>query len=205
MPSTYQELKDAVIAFANNQVIEQSLDTFIDLCEADISRRVRHWRMEKRATADLDSQYTSLPTDFLEPLRMSITSSTTFALEPASTQEIALKRQRASDTASRPRLYTILDETIEVWPKPDITYTLQMVYYGRVDALSSVNTTNWLLTYFPDALLYGTLLHAAPYMGEDQRIQIWSSLYDKAVEAINQDSQNAKFGGSGLRMKMRSY
>ena len=64
MPSTYQELKDAVLAFANNLVIEQNIDTFIDLCEADMSRRVRHWRMEKRSNADLDTQYTSLPSDF---------------------------------------------------------------------------------------------------------------------------------------------
>lgn len=205
MPSTYQELKDAVLGFANNLVIEQNIDTFIDLCEADMSRRIRHWRMEKRSNADLDTQYTALPTDFLAPLRMSIVSSTTFVLEPASTQELSTQRHRGANVASRPRLYNVLDGTIEVWPSPDVTYTLEMVYYGSVDALSSSNTSNWILQYFPDTYLYGTLLHAAPFLGEDQRLPVWSSLYDKAVEAINQDSQTAKFGGAGLRMKMRSY
>lgn len=205
MPGTYQELKDAVLAFSNSQVIEQSIDTFIDLCEADMSRRIRHWRMEKRSTADLDTQYTSLPTDFYEPVRISITSGDTYVLEAADTQMIAKERQRISNATNRPRLFSIVDGTIEVWPSPDATYTLEMIYVSKIDALSSSNASNWILQYFPDTYLYGTLLHAAPFLGEDQRLPVWSSLYDKAVEAINQDSQSAKFGGAGLRMKIRSY
>lgn len=205
MPSTYQELKDAVLAFANNLVIEQNIDTFIDLCEADMSRRVRHWRMEKRSSADLDTQYTSLPTDFLAPIRMSIVSGDTYIMEPASAQEIITQRHKGANTTGRPRLYSVHDGSIEVWPSPDATYTLEMLYYGSVNALSSSNTSNWILQYFPDTYLYGTLLHAAPFLGEDQRLPVWSSLYDKAVEAINRDSQSAKFGGAGLRMKIRSY
>ena len=205
MPSTYQELKDAVLAFSNSQVIEQSIDTFIDLCEADMSRRIRHWRMEKRSTADLDTQYTSLPTDFYEPVRMSITSGDTYVLEAADTQMIAKERQRVSNATNRPRLFSIIDGTIEVWPNPDATYTLEMVYVSKIDALSSSNTSNWVLQYFPDTYLYGTLLHAAPFLGEDQRLPVWSSLYDKAVEAINQDNESAKFGSASLRLKIRSY
>jgi len=205
MPNTYQELKDAVLAFANNLVIEQNIDTFIDLCEADMSRRVRHWRMEKRSTASLDTQYTSLPTDFLAPIRMSIVSGDTYIMEPASTQEVSAQRHKGANTTGRPRLYTVFDSSIEVWPNPDATYTLEMVYYGSVDALSTSNLSNWILQYFPDTYLYGTLLHAAPFLGEDQRLPVWSSLYDKAVQAINQDSQSAKYGGAGLRMKIRSY
>ena len=37
--------------------------------------------MEKRATAQLDSQYTALPSDFLEPIRMSLNTADTNTLE----------------------------------------------------------------------------------------------------------------------------
>jgi hypothetical protein len=205
MPGTYQELKDSVLAFANNQVIEQNIDTFIDLNEADMSRRVRHWRMEKRSNANLDTQYTILPSDFLSPIRLSITSNDTYTLDAASVQDLASQRQRSANTTGRPRLYSIFDSSIEVWPSPDAGYTLEMVYYGRVSALSSSSTSNWILTYFPDAYLYGTLLHAAPFLGEDNRLPIWTQLYDKAVSGINLDNENAKFGGDGLKMQVRSY
>lgn len=204
MPSTYQELKDAVLAFSNNQVIEQSIDTFIDLCEADMSRRIRHWRMEKRSNASLDTQYTSLPTDFLEPIRLSVTSGNTSTLTPAGHMEISDRRQKNDNTAGKPVVYNISDGAIEVFPTPDTAYTLEMIYYGRVDALASSNTVNWILQYYPDAYLYGTLLHTAPFLGMDERLATWSAFYDRAVETINQDSQNAKFGGTG-KINIRSY
>ena len=98
MPTTYQELKDAVLAFANNQVIEQSIDTFIDLNEADMSRRIRHWRMEKRAIGNVTTQYVPLPSDFYEPIRISITSGDTYTLELIDHGEISKRRMQILNT-----------------------------------------------------------------------------------------------------------
>ena len=55
MPSTYQELKDQILNFINKPDVEQTIDTFIDLTEAQLNRSVRHWRMERRSTATLDN------------------------------------------------------------------------------------------------------------------------------------------------------
>ena len=205
MPTTYQELKDAVLAFANNQVIEQSIDTFIDLNEADMSRRIRHWRMEKRAIGNVTTQYVPLPSDFYEPIRISITSGDTYTLELIDHGEISKRRMQILNTTGRPRFFTFTDGQIEMFPTPDGGYTVEILYYAQIDALSSTNTSNWVLNYFPDAYLYGTLLHSAPFTGEDARIQTWSALYDKAVNDINFDNENAKSGSVPLRMKVRSY
>jgi hypothetical protein len=205
MPTTYQELKDAVLAFANNQVIEQSIDTFIDLNEADMSRRIRHWRMEKRAIGSVTTQYIPLPSDFYEPIRVSITSGDTYTLELIDHGEIAKRRMQILNTTGRPRYFTFTDGQIEMFPSPDGTYTVELLYYAQIDALSSTNTSNWVLNYFPDAYVYGTLLHSAPFMGEDARLKTWSALYDKAVNDINFDNENAKTGSVPLRMKVRSY
>ena len=97
------------------------------------------------------------------------------------------------------------DGSIEVFPTPDSTYTLEMVYYSKIVPLTDANTSNWLLEYFPDAYLYGALMHSAPFLGEDNRLAIWSTLYGNAISAINTDSDKAKFGGSGHRMKIRSF
>ena len=34
-------------------------------------------------------------------------------------------------------------------------------------------------------LLYGSLLEAAPFLKNDDRIQTWQALYDRAVQAFN--------------------
>jgi hypothetical protein len=205
MPSTYAELKDQVVNFLNNMAAEQTVDTFIDLAEADMSRRLRHWRMEKRSTAVLDTQYTALPDDFYEPIRLGITSGDTYRLELVSQADMMERRMRGTDVAGRPKYYAVTDGSIEVYPTPNDDYTLEMVYYSKIIPLDSTNTSNWILTYFPDAYLYGALLHSAPFLGEDARLQTWSALYDKSINAINTDSEKAKFGGTGHRMKIRSF
>jgi len=40
---------------------------------------------------------------------------------------------------------------------------------------------------------------------DDARIQVWAALYQNAISAINAESEATKFGGSGRRMKIRSY
>tara|TARA_R110002126_G_scaffold91054_2_gene216870 strand:- start:101 stop:718 length:618 start_codon:yes stop_codon:yes gene_type:complete len=205
MPSTYSDLKSDIIDYLNNMSAEQSVDTFINLVEAEMSRTVRHWRMEKRSTADLTTQYSALPSDFYEPVRLSLTSGSTFRLELVSQSEMMDLRQRGDNIARRPRYYAMTDGSIEVFPTPDSTYTLEMVYYSKIVPLSADNTSNWLLEYFPDAYLYGALMHSAPFLGEDNRLAVWSTLYGNAISAINVDSDKAKFGGSGHRMKIRSF
>ena len=113
-------------------------------------------------------------------------------------------REAANDTSGIPRIYVILDQSFEVFPKPDSDITLELTYFEEIPQLS-INGTNWLLTYYPDAYLYGSLLHSASYLQEGNRIQEWGALYQSAISAINQDGERAKNGGSGRRIKIRSY
>tara|TARA_R110000751_G_scaffold239788_1_gene340447 strand:+ start:71 stop:691 length:621 start_codon:yes stop_codon:yes gene_type:complete len=203
--TTYTELKSAVADWLLRDDLTAVLPSFISLAEAGLNRQARHWRMEKRSTATLDSQYSALPADFLQPIRLSLTSGTTFELELASQADIVDMRSLAANNTGRPRYYALTAGEIEVFPTPGDNYTLELAYVARVPALSDSNADNWLLTYYPDAYLYGTLLQAAPYLKDDERVGLWKSLYDGAVSGIIADGERAKFGGSGLRVKIRSY
>ena len=202
--ATYDDLKASIADFLNRDDLTSVIPDFITMAEARLNREVRHWRQEDRATATLDAQYTALPSNFLEPIRMSLTSGDTSIMEIVGVQEMSDLRAKALNTSGRPRYFTILDQSIEVYPTPDASYNLEMVYYETLPDLAT-NGTNWLLTNYPDAYLYGSLLHTAPYLQEDTRIQTWSALYQSAVSAINLDAERAKTGGSGRRMKIRSY
>lgn len=205
MPSSYTELKIQITNFVNKPDIDQTVDTFIDLAEADMSRRLRHWHMEKRSTGELSTQYIPLPTDFIEPVRLSITSGETHALKAESQAQIIQRRAEAQNATGLPKFYAVADGAIEVFPSPDKAYTAELVYVSRIPALSATNDSNWVLQYFPDCYLYGALMHTAPFLEDDQRLSIWGALYDKSIEAINAENNDAKFGGAGLRLKIRSY
>lgn len=203
--TTYDELKASIADTLNRDDLTSAIPDFITLAEADMQRRVKHWRQEKRSTAELDTQYSAIPADFLEAIRFYITSNDTSPLELISQSEMLDRRYRNADTTGKPHYYAITAGEIEVYPTPDGTYNAELYYYSRIPALSDSNTSNWVLEYFPDAYLYGALVHSTFYLKDDARVQGFAALYQSALDSINADSESSKFGGSGRRMRIRAY
>ena len=203
--TTYAELKTNIADFLNRDDLASISSTFISLAEDDLNLRLRHWRQEKRSTADIDTQYSAIPADMLEIIRFYTTSGDTRPLELISQAEMLDRKFRNLNTSGQPAYYALTAGEIEVYPVPDGTYTSELYYYSRIPALSDSNTSNWVLDYYSSAYLYGSLIHSAPYLKDDARIQVWAALYQNAIDAINTESEKAKFGGSGRRMKIRAY
>ena len=205
MPITnYTELQDAIADFLNRDDLTARIPTFVDMAEASLNRDLRHWRNENRAIAPVNSRYSALPSDFVEPIRMELSDDKT-RVSLMSHYEMQTQRQASADAQGKPLHYNITQGEIELFPTPDVTYNLEMYYYGKIPALSASNTTNVVLTNFPDAYLYGALIHTAPYLGDDQRTQVWASLYQNTISAINRQSEGAKQGAVGRKITIRSY
>ena len=203
--TTYAELKTAIAEWLNRDDLTSTIPDFITLAEESMALNMRHWRMENRATATLDSQYEALPARFVAPIRLSLTGGNTYALEQVSQAQLLDRRSQASNVSGRPQYYALTQGEIEVFPTPDADYTLELVYYEKAEALSDSNTTNWILDNYPSVYLYGSLMHTAPFLKDDPRLQVWASLYQQGVASVNGDEEKAKFGATGLRMKVRSY
>jgi len=76
-----------------------------------------------------------------------------------------------------------------------------MVYFARIPTMSGDADANWLMTYYPDVYLYGSLLQSAPYLAEDARIAVWAQLYSAAVKNLGDDSEKARSSGGPLVMR----
>ena len=203
--TTYAELKTAIANWLNRDDLTSVIPDFISLAEADLNRKLRHYKMIERSNANLDSRYSQVPAGWLETIRFGITSDNTHRLEMVSIDDIIARRERNSDTAGRPQFYSHVGDTFELFPTPDKSYATELVYYEQIPALSDSNTSNWLLDAAPDAYLYGSLLQAAPYLAEDERIQVWSTLYAGAVASLNSSSDRTRQSSGNLRMKVNAY
>lgn len=203
--TTYAELKTSVADFLNRDDLTATIATFITLAESNINRDVRHWRMQTRSTLDISTQYTDLPTDWLEAGRITLQADGTSEVSLTSSSTLGVQRAANDDSTGIPTSYAINGSSLEVQPTPDSTYTADILYTARTAALSDSNTTNWLLTYAPDVYLYGTLIHSAPYLKDDARATVWAALYNAAVTNLNKDSAKAVSGGSGMSIKINSY
>jgi len=204
MIATYAELQAAIADTLNRDDLTAEIPTFIRLAESRIDRDIRHWRQERRASVTLDEQYNDiLPTDFLQPIRLQVTDAPTSEVSLMSMSQMMQRREVASDVTGRPSNYCLTGGEIEVYPTPSATFEASLVYYGRIAALSGTNTTNWLLSEAPDVYLYGALVHTAPYLKDDARMQVWEAFFKLGIDTLNGTSDDAKFGGTGLVMKTR--
>jgi len=196
--TTYDELKASIANWLNRDDLTAVIPDFIALAEAQIARDVRHWRQEKRVTTSVNEQYENLPIDWLEMIQIQLTAGG--RLQVISAAELQ-DRKEVSLTPHKPKYYRLTSDQIEFYPTPDSSYEAAMQYYARVPALTDVDTTNWILTDYPDIYLYGSLVHAAPYLNDDQRITVWASLYKSGVDALDQDNKKSRVSGP-LRMGM---
>jgi hypothetical protein len=74
-----------------------------------------------------------------------------------------------------------------VAPTPASNYTFEVLYYERLQPLDSTNQTNWFTIYAPQALLYGSLLQAMPYIKNDERSMMWKANYDQIMQTLKQE------------------
>ena len=72
-----------------------------------------------------------------------------------------------------------------ILPAPAVDTEIEILYYEQPRFLGEDTQTNFITDYAPDMLLYGALLEATPYLKNDERLSIWQSLYDRAVQAFN--------------------
>lgn len=195
MMQDYDGLKSAIADFLNRDDLSSTIATFVRLAEAQMARDIRHWRMEKRKVATFDEGFELLPDDWVQTIRLEMGGR---PMELASREEIA--RWKRSHATARPRYFAHVAGKLEVWPAPDGEYEGELLYLARIPPLSDSEPTNWLLTEAPDAYLYGSLLQSAPYLVEDERTQVWGSLYAAAVQNLNQASERARHSGP-LRLR----
>jgi len=67
---------------------------------------------------------------------------------------------------------------------PDAAYAFEVLYYDRPQPLDSSNQTNWFTIYAPQALLYGSLLQAMPFLKNDQRLAFFQQQYDLIIATL---------------------
>tara|TARA_R100000329_G_scaffold80986_1_gene69167 strand:+ start:603 stop:1253 length:651 start_codon:yes stop_codon:yes gene_type:complete len=201
----YAELKTNIANYLNRSDLTSEIDIFIDNTEAELNRNLRVADMVKRATATAENQYLSLPTDWLEAINIEITSNNFRPLMQMSIESLDVYRRSINNKTGQPIYYAIVDNTLELAPSPDASYTLQLTYYGKIDALSDTNTSNFVLSTHPDVYLYGSLKHASVFLMEDERAPLFNAQFEKSLDEIKLQQEKRDFGKGSLVQRRRTY
>ena len=199
--TTYSELQSSVGDWLNRSDLSSVIPDFITLAEAQFNRSIRHRKMVTRSTATISERYSATPTDWMQTVALNLQTDPIEPLEYITQEQINEKRH-ASSASGRPKYFTMVGTEFEVYTSPDASYTAEVVYYGKVEALSDSNTSNWLLSLSPDIYLYGALIQSAPYLQNDERLGTFFGLYEKAIADMNISNERSQ-GQVSMRMAFK--
>ena len=185
---TYDSLTSTVLQYLErrDRAVVDAVPTFITLAEFEIAEQIKTLGQLQVAESTMlaDNALLQKPARWRKTVSMSVTVN-------GKKQPVLLRKYEYlknywpdSNQTGVPLYYA--DTNWDHWylaPTPDQDYEFEVLYYERIAPLSSTNQTNWLTQNAPNAMLFGTLLQAMPFLKNDQR-QIFQQKYTEAMQTL---------------------
>lgn len=184
--STYAELLTAIDNFIDDSLTDRRAE-FITLAEGKLNRKLRGIQQRTLATATYGTAATNraiaLPAGFIEMIDLVSKKATENDTEYTALNYIPPERLvEYYTTSGEPQFFTVRNQ-IEFERDADQDYTLRMHYIKGLDIATDL--TNWVLTDYPDAYLYGALVEASVFNNEESRAPMFKSMFEEAIQDIN--------------------
>jgi len=185
--TTLQTYIATLLAREGDTDVTDWIPDFIQLCETDLNLNLR--AREMITTVNINpsavNKYVSLPTGFLE--HISFSDQNGDPLEEESMERI--ERLRYASGNGNIEYYAITNQ-IEFERTGNASHNYPMTYFKELDL--ATDTTNDILTKYPNLYVYGSCLHAAPFLHDDKRIQVWSAYISQTIKDLNKRARKNK-------------
>ena len=200
--ATYNDLKTSIGNFLARSDLTDQIPDFISLCEARMSREIDTRSQESSTTFSTvaGTESYALPTDLREIRVVKLNNSPLKVLSFLTPDN--LYKSHSNTGTSTPVSYSIIGSNIHLRPVPDSVITVEIIFGGSISALSDSNTSNTVLSRHPDAYLYGSLTAAHTFLMDETRATQYDALFTRSLTEIKKDTDQARFGGGALSMKL---
>jgi hypothetical protein len=185
---TYDSLNTMVLQYLerSDAAVVEAIPTFITLAEFEIAQQIKTLGQMQvvSSTMTINNPVIQKPARWRKTVSMEV--STAGAKSPVLLRKYEYLKSYTPNatTTGLPLFYA--DYDYDHWlvaPTPDQAYSFEVLYYERIAPLSSANQTNWITQNAPNAMLFGTLLQAMPFLKNDAR-QIFQQKYQEALAAL---------------------
>ncbi len=172
---------------ASDQIVFDQLPRLVTLAERRIARELKIEGFIRAITTPLSQGVST----YLKPDRWRDTISMTVAGTPIQTRSYEYVRNYWPNEQDEgvPQFYADYDyANWLIAPTPNQAtdgVALEILYYEQPALLGPNLQSNWLTDYAPELVLYASLLEATPFLKNDERVQLWQSLYDRCAQAFN--------------------
>ena len=195
---TYSSLLDDLRAYlergaslATDPTVFEQLPSLINLAERRLAREVK---IQGTVTA-MTSNFAAGQSVYQKPDRWRETVSMNFGsgtnnnvrreIYPRSYEYCRAYWPDDTQTGA-PRFYADYDySNWLIVPTPTTNSPFEILYHEQPQYLDENSQTNWWTEYAPNALLYASLLEAAPFLKNQEAIQTWEGFYNRAIASLN--------------------
>jgi len=174
------------LARPDDPLLVPAVPDMIRLFEVEASRRLRVAGAEKLISLSATGTATvQLPADCVQIRQAAIGGLTLNFLPP----------NQLVGNGGQTNSYSIVGRDLWLGPGTNGEQIVDLVYQSGVPSLSDANPTNWLLDSAPDAYLFGALVEAEVYIGEDQRAQGWLARREAAFAGLDAADRKLRWAG----------
>ncbi len=213
----YTEITELALSYTDREddEVTSRIDSFIQLVESRINRKLKVLDMSARSVVDLtttdpEQKYFQLPDDFggLRDIEVNTENNPDGAsyrtlgyVNPEQMNNLQNSAQFGNATR-RKIFYTIIARQIQIFPPQDDGF-LEITYYQRVPNLNASDPNNWISDEYPDAYIYGLCSEISSFVKDAQAFALWKARYDEALEEIRvEDKDSLRWSGTPLTMKV---
>lgn len=181
--ANYTDFKAYIITFSHRDDLDSLIDDFIKMAEVRINADMKMLSLEQETTltATSGSREITLPSDFNEQIALYLEN-----IQPR--QEVMYESSASlpyNIFTGYPVRYTIRSGKIILDRLADSAYTFTLHYRPTV-ALNSTDTTNAILTNYPDIYRAAVLREVSAYARDIEGIRLWDSAYADALASAQQ-------------------
>lgn len=196
---TYDELVTNIRNYTevgSNVFTNSVINTFITMAENQILREIDLdvFKVEVTANMTAGNKFLTAPNGILTHRYMMITvDDDQVFLDFRDTS--FMKEYWPDGTATGvPKYYSVWDQdTFYIAPTPTLNYPVELGYIYRPPQLSSTNTTTWISTNAPEALLYACLIQAYSYTkGPKDMMDYFRGAYKEALQGLGMEQQGRR-------------
>lgn len=168
------------------------IPNFINQAINRIYSEAKNIGFEKVVTAQLTQNQFLLdkPADWKETVSLTISPGSLSVLQLRTLEFCQAYWPNPSTDRSIPLFYADFNNYSSFYlaPTPDQNYFFTLIYLA-LPLFNAENPENFLTLRYPSLLLYASMLETIPFLKGDERVPVFESLYNRALQSINKDAE----------------
>lgn len=190
----YNSLTQQIIQYSKrtDQFFIDQVPNFINQAINRIYSEAKNIGFEKVVFGNLTANQFTLdkPADWKETVSFSITTTDGRKFLKLRTLEFCQSYWPNPNLSGTPEFYADFNNYISFYltPTPDQNYNFTLIYLA-LPLFNADNPENFLTLRYPSLLLYASMLETIPFLKGDERVPVFESLYNRALQSINKDAE----------------